>query len=344
MPKFVTISLLITLVAGCAPPAVKTTALIPAKAHEASLLKEVAVLPFEGPDGKRFAAEIEGVLAGINIGGRQYFSLVERTKIDRIIEEWRFSQSALMDEKTAARVGRLVGARGIYTGTISLSHSTDNYYTEDRTRCAQEVAKKDYRGREIKECVRWEKYKVSCTSRVASFAATPRLLDVDTGRIVYANNISAKESASACSDSQKPLPSHAELIGQAKQASLEQFRRDIAPYHVTMTVKLMDSRHGLTSKEARDRWKQGLNFAKNDRLDRACELWGEIRTLGEESLSLLYNLGVCSETTGDLDQALDLYRRADRLTTGPDERITAALSRVSRALQDRSRLKDQLGR
>lgn len=336
--------LIVSALLGCAPPSLKTTALLPARAHEASLLKEVAVLPFDGPGGKNFAAEIEGTLAGINIGDRQYFSLVDRTKIDRLIEELNFSQSALMDPGNVARLGKLVGARGIYTGSITLSRSNDNRYQEERTRCASEVTKKNEKGKEYRECVRWVKYNVSCTSRVASFAATPKLLEVETGRIVYASNISGTARSSACEDSPRPLVSHSELLEQAKQQAKHSFRADVAPHYVTVSVQLMDSTDGMTSREAERLFKQGLEFAKNNRLDRACELWGEARALSQPTAALLYDLGICSEITGDLEQALDLYRKSDRLLTKPDDKITAALGRVSKAIQDRRKIKDQLGK
>ncbi len=329
---------------GCAAPSVKTNVLLPARVHEASLLKEVAVLPFDGPGGKSFASEIEGILASINIGDRQYFSLVDRTKIDRVIDELNFSQSALMDSSNAARVGKLLGARGIYTGSISLSGSNDSRYQEERTRCASQVTKKDNKGREYKECVRWVKYNVSCTSRVASFAATPKLLEVETGRIVYANNITGTASSSACEDSSKPLVGHFELIEQAKQKAKQTFRTDVAPHYVSISLQIMDSTDGITSRESEKIFKQGLDFAKNNRLDRACELWGQARALSQPTAALLYNLGICSEITGDMEQALDLYTKSDRLLSKPDDIITAALGRVSKAIQDRKRLKDQLGK
>ena len=52
--------LIISLFSGCATK-IKVNMLQPAQYHEASLTKTVAVLPFSGPEGKEFAAEIEGV-------------------------------------------------------------------------------------------------------------------------------------------------------------------------------------------------------------------------------------------------------------------------------------------
>ena len=117
--------------------------LVPAKYHEASRLREVAVLPFDGKGGQGFAAEIEGTIASINIGDKQYFNLVDRVRLEKLISEMKLSQSALVDSNTAARVGRLVGAKGIYTGIITASDVSDSAYREERTRCAQTVTKHD---------------------------------------------------------------------------------------------------------------------------------------------------------------------------------------------------------
>ncbi len=87
---------------------------------------------------------------------------------------------------------------------------------------------------------------------------------------------------------------------------------------------------------------KGLILQKNNRFDRACELWGEARILSPNSPSILYNLGICSEVTRELEQALELYKKADRLLDKPDDRITAAIGRVSEAIQKQKRLREQL--
>ena len=46
---FIICGLVCLALISCAPPAVKTTALVPAKFHEATKLTTVAVLPFDGP-------------------------------------------------------------------------------------------------------------------------------------------------------------------------------------------------------------------------------------------------------------------------------------------------------
>jgi len=340
--RLLVILAILTLLTACPPPVIKTTALVPARFHEASRLKEVAVLPFDGPGGREFASEIEATLASINIGDKQYFALVDRMTLDKVVREMGLSQSGLIDENTAAKVGKLVGAKGIYTGTVTVSDTTDSSYREERTRCAYTVTKYDKKGRAYEECGKWEKYTVPCAKRVATFTFTAKLVDVERGRIVYANNLSGTATSSACSDSKTPLAGKFELIEQAKQFAKEMFRRDVAPHYVTFEIKLMDSTDGITSKEAEGKFKEGIDFAKHNRLDRACELWGEARILSPNAPAILYNLGICSEVTGELEQALDLYKKADTAYGKPDDRITSALHRVSEAIQKQKKLKEQI--
>jgi len=337
-------SLLFFLLLSACATSIKTTALMPARYHEAAVLKEVAVLPFDGRGGREFANEIEGTLGSINIGDKQYFTLVERTKIDKIMNELKFSQSGLVDESKAAQLGRMVGARGIYTGIINRATTVDKPYREERQACVQREVKRDKKGNLIEgACVRWNKYYVNCTERVATFEFTPKLIEVETGRVAYSRTILKTAGAKGCSDDSNPLPSAMELIGTAKDMAKADFRRDVAPYYVNFEIMLMDSKEGIVSREAENKFDGAMEYAKNNRMDRACELWGEARILSPKAPSILYNLGICSEITGDLEKAYDLYKKADRELGRPDDNITKALSRVGEQLKKQRMLKEQVG-
>ena len=335
--------LISSMLFSCAAPAVKTTTLIPARFHEATKLKEVAVLPFDGHTGREFAAEIEGVIASINVDNKQYFTLIERTKIEKFLKEQELSQTGMINETTAAKVGKLVGAKGIYTGVVTLANTRDSHYTQNRQECSRREIKYDKKGNPYEgNCVSWRNYTVSCTKRNATFAFTPKLIEVETGRIIYSNNISEMTTASACPDSGTPLASGFELIAKAKETAKTAFKRDIAPSYVTFDIKLMDSKDGIASKEAAQKLDLGMDYAKNSRLDRACELWGEGRILSPNSPSLIYNLAICAEVRGDLEKALDLYKMADRALNKPDDKITAGIGRVSETLRKQQTLREQL--
>lgn len=329
------------LLAGCATK-INMNMLLPAEYHEASLTKTVAVLPFSGPEGAAAAAEMEGVLAGVNIDDKQYFTVVDRSAIDKTVSELKLGQSGLVDERTAARIGNLVGAEGIYTGVVTRSSWDDSPYREKRHECVRHEVLRDKKGRTFEgECISWRDRDIPCLRRVAGFSCSPKLIDVRTGRVLYTKNVSGTVADSSCED-QRPVLSGEDLLKKARDIAKAEFRKDIAPHYITRQITLMNDTAGMTSGEAKDKFKRGLEYAANRRMDQACELWGESRILSPSAPSVLYNLGICAESRGDLDAALKLYQDADKQLGKPDDRITLALIRTKEAIKNRMKLQEQL--
>jgi tetratricopeptide (TPR) repeat protein len=334
--------LLVLLISGCATKT-RITMLEPAMYHEACMTKTVAVLPFHGPQGHEIASELEGVLSGITIDDKPFFNLVDRTALDKVMSEYSLNQSGMISQQNAAKLGKMVGAQGIYTGTVSKADYTDSPYKTERSECSQYKKKYDKKGNEYQgNCIQWRKYYVDCVKRTATFAVTPKLIDVTTARIIYSHNLSASTKSSACSD-ESPAIDGDQLIQNAKNIVKDKFRKDVAPFPVTREVKLMDSTDGIQSDAARGKLKQGLKYTENNRFETACELWGEARSLcPDSSYALLFNLGVCAEAKGDATAAYDLYKKADKLLGKPDEDITQALTRASNSVKRQNKLREQL--
>ena len=329
------------LMNGCATK-VALNMLQPAEYHEASLTKRVAVLPFSGQGGQQITSEVEGVLGSISIDGRNYFTVVDRTAIDKVLGEMKLNQSGMVDQSTAVEVGKLIGAQGIYTGAVTQYSSTEGHYTEERSACARYAQNCDAKGNcRQGECLQWSKYNVNCIKRSGYFGFTPKLIEVQTGKIIYTRDINGSADSSGCTD-RTPPKSGGELIGQSINMAKAQFRKDIAPFYVVREIKLMDITNGIDSSQAKDKLKQGIDYAGNKRLDAACELWGEAYTIAPNSPSITYNLGVCAESRGDVVAALSLYKKADRLLGKPDDDITLALTRVTQAIANQEKLKAQL--
>lgn len=314
----------------------------PAEFHQASMTRTVAVLPFNGPGGADFAAELEALLAGVEINGKPYFTLVDRSTIDKVMSEMRLSHSAMVDQNTAVKLGKLIGAQGIYTGIVNANNTRDSHYKGERTECVQRQMKRDSKGNVYEgECVRWRNYYVSCTKRQANFAVTPKLVDIATARIVYSTNRSGLAESSGCEDGTPPKTEQ-ELLDSARGTAKSAIRRDIAPYYKTVMIKLKDSTDGIELKPAKEKLKLGNEFADKKRMDAACSQWNEAKQMAPNSASLTYNLAVCAESAGDYENALKLYRQSDQLIGKPDEDVTIALSRVNTALNNQKKLKEQM--
>lgn len=343
LPMLLTVVVL--MVSACAAPKVKTTALIPAQYHDAAKLKEVAVLPFDGSGGGSFSNEMEGVLGSVQVGGSPFFVLVDRQRIDKVLREQKFSQSGLVNVADIMRLGKMLGARGIFTGAITVSDVNDQRYREERQECTQREKNVDKNGNVWEgNCLRWRKYAVGCTRRDAVFSVSPKMIDVQTGRIVYASNLSETETASACEDSGTPVASKISLLEGAKRKTFGKIRNDIAPHYMTIEIQLMDSTDGIESKESKNLLKSGIEFAKKNRFDRACELWAEAMASSPVAPAIVYNAGICAELNGDFNGALDLYRKADRLLQKPDDRTSFAIGRIAEKMKNREKLKEQLER
>jgi len=334
------ILLLFMVLSGCATR-VPITMLKPGNYHQAATAKTVAVLPFNGPGGRNFASEIEAVLAGVEIQGKPYFTLLDRGKIDKVLSELKLSQSGLIDQTTAARAGKMLGAQGIYTG-ITLSKTQDSSFTEKRSDCTKHQMEKDKDGKLYEGiCIRWNNYNVQCTRRVSIFSTTPKLISVSSGRILYSKTLSRQENSSGCEDT-NPTEGETELIEKAKNFIKREFRNDVAPYYETVEVVLLDSTDNMDSKEAKNLLKSGIEFADQRRLDKACELWGQAKPMAPNSVSLNYNLAVCSEATADYVTALKLYNEAERLNAESNENISFGILRTSKAIENQKKLAEQL--
>lgn len=329
------------LVSGCATK-IKVNMLQPAKYHQASQTRTVAVLPFEGKDGAAVASELESVLAGVTIGGKPYFTLVDRMSINKTLSELQLSQSGLLDERTASTVGRMLGAQGIYTGTVTADDVNDTVTTQTRSDCVQYKTLRDKDGKTYQgPCVRYVQRKVRCTERVASFSITPKLVDVNTGQILYAENLHDTAQSYACED-MGFVEAKEVLLNRVKENVKKRFRTDIAPFYTTEEITLMNSKEMIPTKNAVEKLKQGIEFAGKDRMDRACELWEDARTEAPDSPAILFNLGVCAESRGDFETALTFYQQADRLMMKPVDGITSALKRTQKAIDNQRLLGEQL--
>lgn len=321
------------LLAACAAPKVTITALEPGSSTEAARLKTVAVLPFNGPGGTMLSAEIEAMLAGIRLDGTQYFQVVSRSDLDKVFSELQLSISGDFHPEDVVQVGMLTGARGIYTGQVTTRSVSDSRYQTNRRVCSTTNAKG--------KCTAWSTIKVPCIRRTAQLDVAPRLIEVQSGKIVFSELYREQREENGCKDDSSPLPTPEELLRQAQQQVIERLRRDIAPYYRTSQVALMEGGEGLTASQQK-LFENALAFARAQRFDRACGIWQQMQTDKAESAALLHNLAVCAEANGDLEAALNLITRADGMLNKPDEVITESLQRVREGLAKRAKARQQM--
>jgi tetratricopeptide (TPR) repeat protein len=327
------------IASGCATT-IKTNVLMPGRVDQAAQFKTVAVLPFDGPDGRTFTPVLESTLASVVIDNKQYFQIVDRGLMNKTLAEMQLGMSGVVDANTAAQVGKVVGAKGIYAGAVNASSVSDEAYTEKRQKCASYRTVTDDKGRQRQECTRYYDTQVRCTKRSAAFGFTPKLVEVESSRIVFSQTYESEGSVKKCQD-EGALPDAQAMKKKLQDEALHKFRMDVAPYYATVSFTLKDSTSDIPSEAAKDKLKAGLEFAKGNRMDRACALWNEAKPLAPNAVSVLYDLGVCAEIEGRPEQALAFYQQIDKMLTKPDDSVSKALERVNQQMENRKKLSGQ---
>lgn len=330
--RIICVLMIFLIINGCAIK-VSTKITSPARYQEATSLRKVAVLDFEGDFGKRVASAIENVLTNATISENPYFKVIDRKNLDNILSEQNFQSSGLTDEASVVKLGKIMGAEGIYTGIANMSYD-DSTFTEDRRKCTQSNKKG--------KCTSWSSYTVSCVKRTLILSVIPKLINVSTGKVVYTNLIEKSVSDSSCSDSSSALLSSEELLSKALKYAMSEFRKDVAPYETKILIELLENNDGISDEEGKKLLKSSLEFAKSDRIDRACELWKQGIGKYPMSVAFNYNYGICLEIDGDLENALSYYQKADRLLPKPIKQINEALIRIQNLIKNREKLKKQL--
>jgi len=325
--------LLIPLLWSCTTT-VKTRMLLPARAHEAARFSRVAVLPFSGNHGRQVSSEVEAIMVSLQVEGKPFFKVIERSEIDKVAREHEFQMSGSVDETTAASFGKMLGAEAVVLGTVNQFKTEDVTYRKKRRECTS----KDEDGK----CNNYREYSAICTKRTALFQFTPKFVDVETSSIAASEPMSGKVTDEACSDSGRPVSSSAELMEIAQKQAMDKFQNYIAPHYVSVNIVLITSDASGMDRLVKDKIKQGTKWANSDRLDRACEYWKEASELHKTGYAIPYLLGVCHEIKGEFEKAKSQYEKADSQTAKPVGEISQALLRIRRDIKRQRQLDEQV--
>lgn len=82
-----------------------------------SAAETIGVMPFRNPSEALFPTASEAVAMKIMKSGE--YSLIERSRIDAIIQEQSLGQSGIVDAGQASQVGQVLGCKYIVLGTFT---------------------------------------------------------------------------------------------------------------------------------------------------------------------------------------------------------------------------------
>tara|TARA_B110000971_G_C20035708_1_gene514037 strand:- start:3283 stop:4191 length:909 start_codon:yes stop_codon:yes gene_type:complete len=297
--------------------------------------KRVGVATLRGDRAGTMSDRLRSFVAGIQVNGKPYFTLVD---LDRqtLINEQRLGDSAMFSANTAIELGNLTTADTLLGGSFLPSYN--------RTGSQKDVQYCALQGEE--KCIYYKTKKVNCHEQSASAELNLRATNVERGIVSFTQSYGATTKHSWCDDQVYGAKAKGESDMQNKVIGevLSQLRRDIAPYSVTFNIKFMkkDASKFGNQEAVKSAFESGLEFVKNQRVPRGCEFFRKAAGMYDQSPAIYHNVGVCSETEGDLDRALAFYQKADRLTLSPNKIIGVSLSRVQNNIASRSAVQSQL--
>ena len=319
----------VVLLSGCATK-INASKIIPAGSTEVTRYKTVAFLDFSGNKGRDISSRLETTVIKAEVNDKKQYSVVDRANIDKIIKEQQF-QMTMANPDTRVDFGQLVGAEAVWSGNAHSTYNVSRSY-ETRTKCMNYVDGK---------CTYLREYTVPCETRDMIVNVTPKLTSISTGQVVYAKEFKGRDNSYGCSVSIFTPESEGELYDHALKNILYGFWLDIAPYVQTIQIELMSKTDG-TNDSSKLLLKNGISFAKNNRMEKACELWQNGLKESPYSISLNYNIGVCKELAGKYNDALSYFSKAEDYAGKPLKTISDAINRAKESIENQKTLKQQM--
>lgn len=218
--------------------------------------------------------------------------------------------------------------RGRADAVVSGAVTTD-VAENDWTRTEKKCAEKDPGGK----CVRQEDVKTPCRRRTIELTVDVR---VAGDRLLYSASPTKRDEISWCRGEQ-PSRTVENAVRAMVGGLAEDTARAFVPQRVDYTVRFREGTKGLP-KDQQKPFKAAVKQSQRD-LPGACAAWGAIDAAAPNHPSVLFDLGLCAETMGDLARADALYRRAAPLMARGNEAEVGAdrISRLVAAKQDAAR-------
>jgi tetratricopeptide (TPR) repeat protein len=302
------------VLAGCGVTSIMVPVTRPAEINLGKV-KRIAIGTIQGELGGEVEDDLISRLLEIDS-----FEVLDRANIDQILRELRLSSSDLIDEKSALKMGQLLGVAALVTGRVS------EYKYDEAT-----VQGKPYT----------DKQNVTHTPYTregrASVTVNFRITDLSTGKFLYAKALSAYEAGKTQAVDSRPVPIDGDqLLKMARRKVVGQFIKKIAPHREYVNVILL-SDSDLPMLES------GIALAKAGDWDGAIGIFREAteRYNGTPIVhKAFYNLGVAYEYSARFPEAMEALRKAYQLER--DSRYVQEIESCRRREAEHKKLIEQL--
>jgi curli biogenesis system outer membrane secretion channel CsgG len=192
---------------------------LPANFPDAAKLRRVAVLEFSGKGSDETSSALESALVVHQVDNVPYFSVMDRARTKDLYAEVARGLRGEIAPGTAARFGKQVGVQGVFFGRVNSQQVDNRNYIGQQYTCIR---------RSSSGCDKSGHINANCTEVSATVALMPRLVDVETGQVVYAQERTGTATSSYCSGD--AIASSDTLLAQARERAVSEIIRDVAPH------------------------------------------------------------------------------------------------------------------
>lgn len=274
----------------------------PAGSDAAAALGSIAVERFGGVDGQQLGIAIADRLRGARIDGEAYFRLLP--------------------------AGALSEADAVLQGSAGAEARRRDSGTREDEVCVERD--------EERECIRREKRKVPCWDQVVRLDATVRLVGAQDGELIHAFDRGDEHVQRFCQGDDRP--STEGMVRHLVGRYADMLRNDLAPVQRFEEFRVMETRKGLSRDDGRA-FRDAVRLTKDD-VPGACNAWSALEATNPDNAAILFNLGLCAESQGELYEASDYYRR---VIAGGDDAAYArqGMARIEQRWRANAQLESQ---
>lgn len=306
--------------------------------YNVSDIKRIAVFDFKGPEK---SGEIIASKFTTKLWKTQYFSIMERKELKKILEEHALQMSGIIDNATVVEYGNIIGVDGIILGDVTAYKVSA---TRGHEKIKEKVWKGEYEkdkngniiyektrsGRQKKKVYVEEYVNRAFINRSVTVGVNFRLVSVQTGEI-RASDSNSKSHTKKYYPHKGQIPAADQILDNLSESVLNKFIPLITPHNVRVSKEF---------EEGNDQVDLGIEYAQKNLWDRAKNIWEEEVRKDPRNSAALYNLGIAYEVMGDLDMAEQLYNKA--LDIEPNELYMEAVSNIRQLKLDQKKLQEQL--
>ncbi|MBN2614324.1 MAG: hypothetical protein JXR71_01405 [Bacteroidales bacterium] len=236
-----------------------------------------------------------------------FYDVVEREQLDKILREHRLSLSGAIDESSAAEVGKILGLDAIIMGNV-------HYIAKDE---------------------RTTIMKNPCLQRKVIASGSMKIISVQTAKIEGSKNFTVEYKKSACGSSTSGLPSREEMADVALKGLAHRFVNYFTPGYQHTEFDL----EKIKLKAYREKSKEMVDFLESGDIQRAFPIAYAVFEADSYNPKAAYNLGVIYEMVGDYEEASHYYDIAYELDYN-NEKFQKAAERAKKGIALMAFLKD----